>query len=65
MTHVSNFFNENSNNIEKIYLIEVVDFDGITTSVEVYAYNAEEAQSQAAEIVGNADYTSVIYSEIA
>ena len=65
MTHVSKLYNENSKNKKKIYLIEVVDFDGIATSVEVYAYNAEEAQSQAAEIVGNAYYTSVIYSEIA
>ncbi len=65
MTHVCNIFSENANNIEKLYIIEVVDFDGIATSVEVYAYNAEEAQAEAAEIVGNADYTSVIYCEVA
>lgn len=65
MTHVCNIFSEVAANIEKIYTIEVVTFDGEAVSVEVFAYNAEEAQAQAAEIVGNADYTSVICSEVA
>lgn len=66
MTHVCNIYNENNaNNIERLYIIEVITFEGEVEQVEVYAYNAEEAQTQAAEMVDNADYTSVIYSEVA
>ena len=60
MTHVCNIFNEENNNIEKIYQIEVVDFEGNATSVEIIATSAEDAMEEAADIVGNADYTSVI-----
>ena len=63
MTHVSNLFNEVSNKVEKLYQVEVVDFDGIATIVEVLATSAAEAQAEAAEIVGEADYTSVVYVE--
>lgn len=63
MTYVSNLFNEVSNKVEKLYQVEVVDFDGIATIVEVLATSAAEAQAEAAEIVGEADYTSVIFVE--
>ena len=63
MTYVSNLFNEVSNTVEKLYQVEVVDFDGIATIVEVLATSAAEAQAEAAEIVGQADYTSVVYVE--
>lgn len=63
MTYVSNLFNEASNKVEKLYQVEVVDFDGIATIVEVLATSAAEAQAEAAEIVGEADYTSVVYVE--
>ena len=63
MTYVSNLFNEVSNKVEKLYQVEVVDFDGIATIVEVLATSAAEAQAEAAEIVGQADYTSVVYVE--
>ena len=63
MTYVSNLFNEVSNKVEKLYQVEVVDFDGLTTIVEVLATSAAEAQAEAAEIVGEADYTSVVYVE--
>ncbi len=63
MTYVSNLFNEVSNKVEKLYQVEVVDFDGIATIVEVLATSAAEAQAEAAEIVGEADYTSVVYVE--
>ena len=63
MTYVSNLFNEVSNKVEKLYQVEVVDFDGIATIVEVLATSAAEAQAEAAEIVGQADYTSVVYGE--
>lgn len=66
MTHVCNIYNENNaNNIERLYIVEVVTFDGEVEQVEVYAYNAEDAQAQAADIVENADYTSVVYSGVA
>ena len=61
MTYVSNLFNEVSNKVEKLYQVEVVDFDGFATIVEVLATSAAEAE--AAEIVGEADYTSVVYVE--
>ena len=48
MTHVSNLFNEVSNKVEKLYQVEVVDFDGIATIVEVLATSAAEAQAEAA-----------------
>lgn len=63
MTYVSNLFNEVSNKVEKLYQVEVVDFDGLATIVEVLATSAAEAQAEAAEIVGEADYTSVVYVE--
>lgn len=63
MTYVSNLFNEVSNKVEKLYQVEVMDFDGIATIVEVLATSAAEAQAEAAEIVGEADYTSVVYVE--
>ena len=63
MTYVSNLFNEVSNKVEKLYQVEVVDFDGLATIVEVLATSAAEAQAEAAEIVGEADYTSVIFVE--
>ena len=63
MTYVSNLFNEVSNKVEKLYQVEVVDFDGFATIVEVLATSAAEAQAEAAEIVGEADYTSVVYVE--
>lgn len=65
MTHVCNIYNENNANIERLYIVEVVTFDGEAVNVEVYAYNSDEAQAQAADMVENADYTSVIYSEVA
>ena len=63
MTYVSNLFNEVSNKVEKLYQVEVVDFDGIATIAEVLATSAAKAQAEAAEIVGEADYTSVVYVE--
>lgn len=45
-----------------LYVIEVVTFDNEREIVEVYAYSAYEAQNIAAEIVGDADYTIVLYS---
>lgn len=63
MTYVSNLFNEVSNKVEKLYQVEVVDFDGIATIVEVLATSAAEAQAEAAESVAEADYTSVVYVE--
>ena len=49
--------------IEKLFVVEVVTFNGETLNVEVFACNADDAQAMAAEIVGDADYTSVIYCE--
>lgn len=50
--------------MEKAYTIEVVDFDGYAQTIIVYAYNAADAQREAADMVGNADYTSVLFAEV-
>ena len=62
MTHICNTFSDYAPKKEKAYTIEVVDFDGIATLVDVYAYNAEEAQQQAADSVENADYTIILFA---
>lgn len=64
MTHICNTFNDYATKVEKAYTIEVVDFDGYAQTIIVYAYNAADAQREAAEMVGNADYTSVLFAEI-
>lgn len=60
MTHVSSSYIEVMTSNEKIYQVEVIDFNGVSTIVEVYANNAEEAQQLGAEEVGEADYTTII-----
>ncbi|MBD5421442.1 MAG: hypothetical protein HDR49_00210 [Bacteroides sp.] len=64
MTHICNTFSDYATKIEKAYTIEVVDYDGIATIVDVYAYNAEEAQQQAADSVENADFTTILFATI-
>lgn len=64
MTHVCNTFNDYATMVEKAYTIEVVDFDGYAQTIIVYAYNANDAQREASEIVGNVDYTSVLFAEV-
>lgn len=65
MTCVSNsFMDYNSVDVEKFYTVEVVDFDGGVYCVQVMAYNAEDAQCMAADMVENADYTCVLFAEI-
>lgn len=49
-----------SRSIRKFYQIEVVTFDGDTEVVEVLARTEEEAQNEAAYMVANADYTTVL-----
>lgn len=63
MTFVSNFNNECGSNIEKMYTVEVVDFEGGISRVNVSAFDAEDAQCQAANMVENADYTCVLFAE--
>lgn len=63
MTHVINTFAEIENNIEKIYGVEIVTFDGEIYNAEVLAYNADEAQQLAAEMYNDVDYTSILYCE--
>lgn len=41
------------------YWVEVVTFDGDSELVLVQAHNAEEAQTEAAALIDNADYTMV------
>lgn len=63
MTHVSTYSVAAplaSRSIRKFYQIEVVTFDGDTEIVEVIARTEEEAQNEAADIVSNADYTTVL-----
>ena len=64
MTHICNAFNDFATKKEKAYTIEVVDFDGMATTLVVYAFNAEEAQQEAADSVENADYTTVLFSTV-
>lgn len=64
MTHICNTFNDYATKVEKAYTIEVVDYDGNATTIVVYAYNAADAQQQAADSVENADYTSVLFATI-
>lgn len=49
----------NSNDELRIFTVEVITFDGDSETVEVEAYDADEAQAQAAALVDNADYTMV------
>ncbi len=55
----SAFFALNSNDELRIFTVEVITFDGDSEIVEVEAYDADEAQAQAAALVDNADYTMV------
>ncbi|GEM_PF-2369623 len=55
----SNFISSDNNNDFIIFLIEVVTYSGESQMVEVEACNSYEAQSIAAELVEDADYTMV------
>lgn len=48
-----------SRDILKEYWIEVILFDGESECVTVYAYSEEDAQSRAASMFDNVDYTMV------
>lgn len=49
--------------MEKIFQVEVVDFDGIAVDVEVMAYTAAEAEEIALSMVENADYANVHFAD--
>lgn len=61
MTHVSNIFASSldSDRKPKYYSVEVITFDGDSYTVEVEAYDADEAQEIAASQFENVDYTMV------
>ena len=63
MTFVSNHFAECVSSVERIYTVEVVDFEGGSECVEVLARSASEAHEIAASSVGNADYTNILFFE--
>lgn len=50
--------------MEKIYQVEVVDFDSLSEVVEAEALSASEAIEIALSMVFNADYATILFEYV-
>ena len=66
MFPVHSYFSENFCSLsEKLYTVEVVNFEGLCNTVTVFACNSIDAQLYAANLFDNVDYTNVMFCEVA
>ena len=61
----SNFNSFSSDNVLSIFTIEVITYDGESHIFEIEALDGDEAQSIAASMVDDADYTMIQGVEVA